>query len=184
VVFLTDGRANAFADRLRFDKVDNGCADLRPSWFDGIVAAYTSGPSYRGLFRTSDGRLVRSFNSDCTPRLAKDASESTVVRPVMLPGGYSVNGYNIRSLGAEQAEQWAYEIRRDGAVIFTIGVGNPGASSALDVPDRDFLRRLANQDGVVSPTQPQGAMAYASNPAELEDAFLALGDWVLAAATR
>ena len=176
VVLFTDGRATAFADTLRMNDGHN------PLNYNGIASAYISGNSYRGLFQTSDGRKIKQFNSG-VPELYPNNSTVTSVSPKYLPGNLSVNGTNLRSVAAAQAEGWASSIRAAGYTVFAIGLGDP-SGQAGDEPDLDFLRRVANENGVVSSSQPQGEMLFAPSGAELQNTFATLADRIITRLTR
>jgi Flp pilus assembly protein TadG len=177
VVLFTDGRSTAFADNFQMPDGHN------PAFYDGIVAAYISGSSYRGLFQTADGQKIKNFVSGA-PVLYPNSSTVTSVKPKFLPGGGTVNGTNIRQMGADQAEAWANAIRAAGYTIFTIGLGNPAATDPGDVPDLDFLRRIANEDGIVDDDQPKGELMFAPSPEELSAAFQTLADRIITRLTR
>ncbi len=184
VVLFTDGRPTAFSDNFRMDWQNDGCGDQVPQWYDGIVATYISGSSYRGLFRSSDGRKIRYFYSNCNPKTTSNGSSYSSKKPKELPGGYSVNGYNIRAIGAEQAEGWANTIREAGYAVFAVGLGNPNAQYEGDVPDLEFLARVANQGGVVDPDQPRGELLFSPTPDELDQTFALLADRIITRLTR
>ncbi len=184
VVLFTDGRPTAFSDEFELDEQDDGCGDGVPQTYDGVVAAYISGASFRGLFRTADGKKVSGFSGDCSPNFVDNGSSTVSPQPNQLPGGYSVNGYNIRSFGASQAEEWANVLREAGYTIFTIGLGNPDATNDGDKPDLEFLQRLANQSGVSDPSQPRGEMVFSPSPEELDQTFALLADRIITRLTR
>jgi hypothetical protein len=52
------------------------------------------------------------------------------------------------------------------------------------VPDLDLLKRLANDDGVVSSAQPVGEMMFAPSSAELDATFARLANRILARLAR
>lgn len=177
VVLFTDGRPTALADVFQ---IQSGS----PATYDGIVAGYQTGSgSWRGLFQKSDGRKVIGFSRGVA---VTDSNGSTRNSPVLrsLPDGSSVNSPNIRRLGAAQAEAWADQIRRAGYTIYTVGLGDPDASDPLWQPDLDFLRRIANEDGIVDPGQPAGVLIFAPTPEDLEEVFAKLADRILTRLTR
>ena len=131
---------------------------------------------------TSDGRKIKQFNSG-VPELYPNNSTVTSVSPKYLPGNLSVNGTNLRSVAAAQAEGWASSIRAAGYTVFAIGLGDP-SGQAGDEPDLDFLRRVANENGVVSGSQPQGEMLFAPSAAELQNTFATLADRIITRLTR
>lgn len=55
--------------------------------------------------------------------------------------------------------------------MYSIGLGNPAAGDPLEVPDLDYLREIANQDGVTNSRQPRGKAYFAPSEAELESVF-------------
>jgi hypothetical protein len=87
-------------------------------------------------------------------------------------------------MGADQSEAWANTVRAAGYTIFTIGLGNPGATDPGDVPDLDFLRRIANEDGISDSDQPKGELLFAPSPEELSGAFATLADRIITRLTR
>jgi hypothetical protein len=176
VVLFTDGRATAFADNHRMPDAHV------PLWYDGVVSGYISGTSYRGLFQSADGQKVRRFNSG-VPELYPNNSTITSVKPKYLPGNLTVTGDNLRSVAAAQAEDWANQIRSAGYMVFTIGLGDPNGLAG-DEPDLDFLRRLANEHGIVDGDQPQGEMLFAPGPSQLNDVFATLADRIITRLTR
>ncbi|RMF20580.1 MAG: hypothetical protein D6760_11260, partial [Deltaproteobacteria bacterium] len=197
VVLFTDGRPTAFSDYLRLASGPGGTgtctpADLtycnsrsrRPACYDGIAAAYINGSSFRGLFRPSDGAKIIGFTSTCSPIVTRNSSYRGSPAPLRMPDGSSTNGYNIRRLGIEQSEAWANAIRAAGYTIYAVGLGNPNALYPGDRPDLDFLRRLANERGIVDPSQPMGELMFAPTAADLDAAFSKLADRILTRLTR
>jgi Mg-chelatase subunit ChlD len=177
VVLFTDGRPTAFSDV--FDM-----ASGTPARYDGIVAGYQTGSgSWRGLFQKSDGRKVIGFSRGIA---VTDVNGSGRASPTVrrFPDGSAVNSPNIRRIGAAQAEAWADQIRRRGYTIYTVGLGDPNARDPLWQPDLDFLRRIANEDGIVDGGQPAGAMIFAPTPEDLEEVFARLADRILTRLTR
>jgi len=75
-------------------------------------------------------------------------------------------------------------LRQAGYTVFTIGLGNPDAQYEGDVPDEDFLERLANVAGMVSSQEPMGEMLFAPTPDDLDAAFAKLADRILTRLTR
>jgi Flp pilus assembly protein TadG len=177
VVLFTDGRPTAFADVFEMQTGN-------PASYDGIVAGYQTGSSgWRGLYQASDGRKVIGFvNGVATTDSNNSSRNSPQVR--RLPDGSAVNSPNIRRLGAAQAEAWADQIRRAGYTIYTVGLGDPNASDPLWQPDLNFLRRVANEDGIVDASQPAGALVFAPTPEDLEGVFAKLAERILTRLTR
>ena len=177
VVLFTDGRPTAFADVFT---MQSGT----PATYDGIIAGYQTGTgAWRGLFRKSDGRKVIGFSGGVA---ITDSNKSSRNSPAVrrLPDGSAVNSPNIRRVGAAQAEAWADQIRRAGYTIYTIGLGDPDATDPLWQPDLQFLRRIANEDGIVDGSQPAGALVFAPTPEDLDEVFAKLADRILTRLTR
>ena len=180
VVLFTDGRPTAFGDTFALP------SGTTPRTYNGIVASYISGSSHRGLFRATDGFKVIRFASGAPVTASNGSSTATAASamPARLPDGSTTNGTNIRRLGTSQSEQWANEIRAAGYTIYTIGLGSLTATDPGDQPDLDFLRRIANENGIVSASQPAGAMLFAPSPDALEAVFAKLADRILTRLTR
>jgi Flp pilus assembly protein TadG len=178
VVLFTDGRSTALRDTFTMP------SGTTPKTYDGVVAAYgSSSSSYVGLFQHSDGRKITKFSSKGVPTLASYSSSSSSPKPTKLPNGKSVTGTNVEALATTQAEAWASQIRDMGAIIFTIGLGNPNADP-LDTPDLDHLQRIANEKGIVNGAQPQGELMFAPSAAELEAMFSKVADRILTRLTH
>lgn len=67
--------------------------------------------------------------------------------------------------------QRARDLRRDGVLIYAIGLGNPSAPDPLLVPDIDYLEDIANVRGRGNPSEPQGKVFFAPSAAELQAVF-------------
>jgi Flp pilus assembly protein TadG len=180
VVLFTDGRPTAFGDTFTMP------SGTIPRTYNGIVATSISGSGFRGLFRTTDGLKIVRFSGGNPVTTANNSSTATdpSATPPRLPDGSTTTGGNIRRLGTAQAELWATDIRKAGYTIYTIGLGSLTATDPGDQPDLPFLRRIANENGVVSSTQPQGAMLFAPSPDDLEAVFAKLADRILTRLTR
>jgi hypothetical protein len=164
-------------------KVDTD-RDAIPDCYGSVVACDGTGSAYRGLYTLDTGQKIIGFNSDLTPKLTTYSSSTSSPTPRKLPDGSTVNGDNIRRLGMEQAEEWASRIRQAGYTIYAVALGNPDARNELEAPDLDFMRRLANQRGMVSITEPQGEMWFAPTAAELNSTFAKLADRILTRLTQ
>jgi hypothetical protein len=180
VVLFTDGRSTAFRDSLALPR------GTVPATYDGVVAARygTSSSNFVGLFQHADGRKITRFSSSGAPTLATYNSSSASPRPTSLPGGKSLTGANVETIGSIQSEAWANEIRKTGALVYTIALGNPNARNVHDTPDLDFLRRVANDRGIVDANQPAGLMVFAPTAADLEEMFARVADRILTRLTR
>jgi Flp pilus assembly protein TadG len=177
VVLFTDGRATAFAENLEMPSGHN------PAWYNGVWAAYISGTSYRGTFQSNDGQKIKNWVSGA-PVLYPNSSSTSSQKPKNLPGGLTVNGTNVRSVAAAQTEAQANTIRAGGYTIFVVALGDPDATDPGDVPDLDLLTRVANEDGIVSSSQPKGEMLFAPSPEELDQTFALLADRIITRLTR
>ncbi len=185
MVLFTDGRPTAYSDNFRMDWSNDGCGDRRPYYYNSTVAAYINGSTFRGLFRTSDGRKITSFaRYSCNVNTTTNGSYSQSPQPVVLPNGNSVNGDNIRWAGVAAAESWANEVRAAGYAIYVVGLGNPQASYEWDQPDLDFLTRIANVGGNENSSQPRGVMLFAPDPAQLDSTFAELAQRITTRLTR
>lgn len=178
VVLFTDGRPTAFADKITMPAKHN------PATYNGIVATYTTGSSYRGLFQITDGQKITSFVSGKPQLVANGSSTASTPTPAKLPSGKTVTGENIRLEGISQAEYWANELRKKGYLIYSIGLGNPFAVAEDEKPDLDFLRRVANEKGIVSGSQPKGELMFAPTAAELGTMFTKVADRILTRLTH
>ncbi len=176
VVLFTDGRPTAYRQTLSFSDPD--CPT-----YDSIAASYINGESYRGLFRWTDGSKIRYFNANCTPITTYNGSYSTSVKPTEVSSN-SPEGTYIRTQGALKAEEQATTIRQAGYTIYAVGLGNPNALYPGDVPDLDFLARVANEDGQSNMNEPRGEVFFAPSPAELDNVFAQLANRLLTRLTR
>jgi Mg-chelatase subunit ChlD len=144
VVFFTDGRPTAFRG------VINGK--------DRVEAVYvTKTGKVRGYFDNPDALPI---NQIATASGCKDVASC-----------FGMNEDAVRTKARTDAEAMAGTIRQDKIFIFSIGLGNPAASDPLLVPDMDFLRRVANENGMVSSSQPAGKAYFAPSAAELDTVF-------------
>ncbi len=152
-----------------------------------VVVFFTDGrpTAIRGIFGGVDRVIVVSGNLRAT-RVSGYYNYSTLVTdpspPVQSPFGSSpacpnsvgrcwgLTGNQVRSQARQNGIDEANQIRSAGYILYTIGLGNPGGGSAPP-PDLDYLRLLANEDGVADPDQPRGRMFFAPTPAELSEVF-------------
>ncbi len=176
IVLFTDGRPTAYRDTFTFN--DPACTS-----YDGVAATYISGSSFRGMFRWRDGLKVVDFTAHCSTATRGNLSRTTSPIPTELSMSRSAGDF-IRTQGVLKAEQEANRIRQAGYAIFAIGLGNPNATNAGDVPDLAFLGRLTNEGGQVNAAQPRGEVIFAPSPAELEDSFAKLAHHLLTRLTR
>jgi Flp pilus assembly protein TadG len=149
VVFFTDGRPTAVRDVIGppFDLQDRVIA----------VSTRVTG-NVRGLFDDPDNLptdVIANPPDDC-PR---------------VNNCYGWNENRVRNQGRVRGEQMARAIRQDGILIYTIGLGNPNNPDPILQPDLDYLRKLANENGVAHPNEPQGKMYFAPTANDLQAVF-------------
>lgn len=148
VVFFTDGRATALRTTLG---PPNGGQDR-------MIAAYQSQEGFiRGYFDNPD-------------QLPPDQ----LANPSGCPDTPQCFGWDediIRQQGARAGLNRAAAIRADETVIYAIALGNPDETDPLVQPDLQYLRRIANENGVEDPSQPQGRMFFAPTAADLQTVF-------------
>jgi Flp pilus assembly protein TadG len=178
VVLFTDGQSTAAADTYTMP------SGTTPKTYNGVVATYVSGSSYRGLFQISDGLKIIKFSSSGVPTLTTNSSSTASPKPTTLPNGKSVSGDNIRSFAATKDLEEARKIRRAGYTIFCIGLGNPNATTAGDAPDLDHLRKITNENGIIDGNETQGELLFAPSPTELEATFTLLAERIITRLTR
>jgi Mg-chelatase subunit ChlD len=143
VVFFTDGRPTAFRGNL--------------GGRDRVLAVGTTGTRIRGYFNNPDQIPLDQL---ATP---------DGCRGVVTCFGYNENG--VRNQARTEGLLAADQLRQDGVLIYTIGLGNPAASDPLLQPDLNYLRDLANENGRVNPNQLDGRMFFAPSAAQLQAVF-------------
>lgn len=72
---------------------------------------------------------------------------------------------HARQLGLDEASQ----MRGAGIFVYSIGLGNPNLTSYE--PDLDYLKMIANEDGVADSSQPRGKAYFAPSANELRAVF-------------
>lgn len=145
VVFFTDGRPTAFRGNI------NGA--------DRMMAVYTT---------HSSGRMRGYFNDPDALPTDEVASASGCSNYTSCWGWTEPE---IREQGRTNGILWADQIRSEEFYLYSIGLGNPSAGDPLLVPDMDYLRLLANEDGVANASQPAGRAYFAPSANELEEVF-------------
>lgn len=144
VVFFTDGRPTAFRDMI--------------AGLDRVMAV--------SVYRT--GRVRGYFNNP--DRLSMDRSASPDgCRNVSSCWGWTEDA--VRNEARQKGIEMADAIRSQDFLLYTIGLGDPDASDPIVQPDLDYLRLLANEDGIANPAQPKGRMYFAPSPDVLTDVF-------------
>ncbi len=144
VVFFTDGRATAM--RGNFGGADRA------------VAVNPTGNSWAGYWENPAGISPKGVGAANGCRGSGNC--------------FGISGNNLRTMAADAGLQQAELLRQDGVMVYTIGLGNTSfPPNDLRAPDLDYLRRIANQDGIVNSAQPEGKMYFAPSPAQLESVF-------------
>jgi Flp pilus assembly protein TadG len=155
VVFFTDGQPTAFRG------IVDGRDRVLAAWQGSTVAGYWNNPE--------------SINMD-SPR-GPDGC-----RRVTWCYGYSLSG--VHSQARQNGLDWADQIRAQGTIIYTIGLGDmsqpPGS---ILQPDQGYLRRIANEGGVSDPDQPRGRMYFAPTSRQLREVFRMVAEDLLARLT-
>jgi Flp pilus assembly protein TadG len=149
VVFFTDGRATALRGVM-------GNGVVPPA--DRVLATYSNSNVLRGYF--DDPPSIPPF-SPASP----DGCEN-------LNSCFGQDGNQLRQAAAAAGSAEADLIRADDVLIYVIALGNQSYPPGdMRLPDLDYLRGIANEDGVSDPEQPEGKMYFAPNPFELRAVF-------------
>ena len=179
LVLFTDGRPNAFTGELTNiqPSPDASCSygGTVPSFFGGL-SAFMNGAPIRAITepgQAGNERRIKCFRSDGSVDETTDAVQPPpwTAKPLRLPDGSNVTGDNLRAYASTLSLQEATSARQDHVTIYTIGLGNPNAARPEYVPDQDLLRRIANENGVESDTEPQGQMFFAPDRTTLQVMF-------------
>ena len=144
IVFFTDGRPTAFRDII--DGRDRVMA----------VSVYQTG-RVRGYFNNPD---QLSMDRLATPSGCRNVRSC-----------FGWRESSVRSEARQKGIEMADAIRSQGVLLYTIGLGDPDASDPIVQPDLDYLKLLANEDGIANPAQPRGRMYFAPSPDVLGDVF-------------
>ncbi len=160
LVFFTDGRPTAFRGSIGSGSPGDGGPAEGPWSPDRAVAVYTTTDNVvRGAWDDPESLPTDQVATD--PDLCDDVT--------VCEDGW--NEDRVREKGRQNGLDMADIIREEGVTIYSIGLGDPGASHPLAQPDQDYLREIANENGVVDGSQPQGRMFFAPSPAELRQVF-------------
>jgi Flp pilus assembly protein TadG len=160
VVFFTDGLANTFQDNL-------GCLPNQP-W------NFTSGDDGNAVWVldpvTGNTQCVAN-NGDplsCCPSLTCFTSvDGVTTRCATGPSA----GADIRAEGKARAIAVANDIRNAGITVYAVGLGGN-----MDI---DFLRRIANDSGIINSNQPIGQALIAPSAGDLQRAFQQIANSIL-----
>lgn len=144
VVFFTDGRPTAFRGEI--------------VGRDRIMAAYSNPYYVMGLWNDPD---------DLPIHYRPPPDYCNVVTSC---GGYTRNDVfdNARDTGYF----WANQIRSQDILVYTIGLGDTSQPlGSILQPDQNYLRELANENGMTDSSQPKGKMYFAPSAAEIRTVF-------------
>lgn len=153
VVFFTDGRPTAFRGTIGGERRILAVAATAKK----VVRGYWDNPN--------------SIPMDRWLRPAADACRDVINCEEWTEGGPPPHGVTGREIARDMGLAAANRIRNEGAYVYTIGLGNPFASSPLARPDMDYLATLANEHGTVKSSQPTGRTYFAPAAADLREVF-------------
>lgn len=143
VVFFTDGRPTAFRGDI------NGQ--------DRILAIPQTGTNIAGYWDNPD--QLPSNTSASKDGCSGVSSCFGWTEPAARQHG--------RQLGLDRAA----ELREAGILVYSIGLGNPLLADPLWQPDLNYLKMIANEDGVTDASQPRGRSYFAPSANELRAVF-------------
>jgi Flp pilus assembly protein TadG len=151
VVFFTDGRPTAFRGEIGGrDRIMATSQELPPQHLGG----YFDNPDSLPL----DGMPSASGCRNVT--FCSAWSEQGAPQPVVS-----------NALNHDVGRQMADQIRGEGVLVYTIGLGNTTYSDPAFQPNQAFLQELANVDGSTNGSQPAGKSYYAPSAAQLRSVF-------------
>ncbi|MGB5525486.1 MAG: VWA domain-containing protein [Gemmatimonadota bacterium] len=153
VVFFTDGRPTAFRGTIGGEHRILAVAATATN----VVRGYWDNPN--------------SIPMDRWLRPKDDACRDVVNCKEWTEAGHPPHGVVGREIARNMGLAAADRIRSEGAYVYTIGLGNPLASSELARPDMDYLATLANEHGRVSSGQPSGRAYFAPSAEDLRAVF-------------
>jgi Mg-chelatase subunit ChlD len=151
VVFFTDGRPTAFRGTIGGqDRIMATSQELPPEHLGG----YFDNPDSLPLdgMPSANGCRNLTFCSVWTEQAAPQPVASDALN---------------HDLGRQMADQ----IRGEGVLLYTIGLGNTTYSDPAFQPNQAFLAELANVDGTTNSSQPAGKSYYAPSATELRAVF-------------
>ncbi len=151
VVFFTDGRPTAFRGTIGGqDRIMTTAQELPPEHLGG----YYNNPDAMPIdgWTSATGCRNVTYCSTWTEQAAPQPMASD-------------------ALNHDLGRQAAGQIRGEGVLLYTIGLGNTTYSDPAFQPNLDFLRELANVDGMTNSGQPAGKSYYAPSASELRNVF-------------
>ncbi len=153
--------------------------DGRPTAFRGMVG----GQDRVLAVNTIDDNKVRGYfdNPNSIPMNA-------LAKPTGCAGAATCFGVwteaTVRSQARANGLAAANALRAAGVYVYTIALGNLGATNPLLQPDLAYLQQIANVNHQTHPTQPAGLSYFAPTAAELDDVFQALAKDLLVRLSR
>ncbi len=151
VVFFTDGRPTAFRGTIGGqDRIMATSQELPPEHLGG----YFDDPDSLPL----DG--MPSANGCRNLTFCNVWTEQAAPQPIASD-----------ALNHDLGRQMANQIRGEGVLLYTIGLGNTTYSDPAFQPNQAFLAELANVDGTTNSSQPAGKSYYAPSATELQAVF-------------
>ncbi len=159
VVFFTDGRATAMrgtfqsTDRIATVRFQSNGNPVNGGYFNNPVQMAEQMATI-GAFYTGSGGNWPGGCAGATSTCSGMPIPTTLLQ-------------NMEAAGLAQANL----LRQDGVLVYSIGLGNPAQTNPSLIPDQTYLRKIANEGGVVSANQPQGKMYFAPSAAQLEAVF-------------
>ncbi len=151
VVFFTDGRPTAFRGTIGGrDRIMTTAQELPPEHLGG----YYNNPDALPIdgFTSATGCRNVTYCSTWTEQAAPQPTASDAL---------------THDLGRQMASQ----IRGEGVLLYTIGLGNTMYSDPAFQPNQAFLQELANVDGNTNSRQPAGKSYYAPSASQLRSVF-------------
>jgi hypothetical protein len=163
VVFFTDGRPTAFRGALGNNGPANGGSALGP--FTSAVPGVTD--RIMAVYTTNSNRVRGYFdNPDALPSNSIPNANGCV----NVTNCWAWNETKVRDKSRDAGLEVADAIRGQDILVYSIGLGDPGAT-ALEQPDMDYLRLIANEGGISDEDEPNGKAYFAPSAAQLEAVF-------------
>lgn len=152
VVFFTDGRPTAFRGDLGGE--------------DRILTIPQTGSNIAGYYDDPDNLPSNTSSSNDGCGGVSDCFGWT--EPTARA--------HAQQLGLDRAS----EMREAGILVYSIGLGNPNLADPLWQPDLNYLKMIANEDGITDGSQVRGRSYFAPSAFELRAVFQQLAGDLLA----
>jgi Mg-chelatase subunit ChlD len=159
-----------------------------------VVVFFTDGrpTAFRGMVNGADRVLAVSTVDNDRVRGYFDNPQSIAMNKLATPDGCAGAATCFGSWTEETVRQQARTngltsaeaIRAAGVFVYTIALGNQGATDPLLQPDLAYLETIANVNHKTHPTQPAGRSYFAPTANELDDVFQALAKDLLVRLSR